>query len=61
MRLTFKTNRSVNGITAYLSIDTDKKIFTRETLERDGIRISRKDYSSLIEKMKVSGFTEKRN
>lgn len=61
MQLTFKTNRSVNGITFYLCIDTDKKIFTRETLERDGIRITKKDYSSLIEKMKVSGFTEQRN
>lgn len=62
MIIKYSTKKDINGNRYFLGIDTDKKVFSRESAHwfcrEDIIEISRKDRRRIVDELENNGYTE---
>lgn len=58
----FSTKRDVNGNRYFLGIDTEKRVFSRESVhwygKEDVIEIKKSDRQKMIDDLQAAGFSE---
>lgn len=60
MILTFVTKKDINGNRYYLTVDFEKKVFSRvdRWYDREFIQVRKQDQRRIIEKLKNNSFSE---